>query len=63
MQPPGRQIQMCNPPAGSHRTGRLMMALLLLLLSIPASGTADEAQYNEYRIKTAFLHNFMRFVI
>jgi hypothetical protein len=40
-----------------------MMALLLLLLSIPASGTADEAQYNEYRIKTAFLHNFMRFVI
>jgi len=42
---------------------RLMTALLLiLLLSAPVAGTADEAQHTEHRIKTAFLYNFSRFV-
>lgn len=37
--------------------------LLLLLLFTPASGLANEAQRTEYRIKTAFLYNFSRFVV
>jgi hypothetical protein len=36
--------------------------LLMLLLSAPVAGTADEVQHTEYRIKTAFLYNFSRFV-
>jgi len=42
---------------------QLLPALfMLMLLSTPASSTADEAQHTEYRIKTAFLYNFARFV-
>ena len=36
--------------------------MLLLLLSAPVTGVADEAQHTEQRIKTAFLYNFARFV-
>jgi hypothetical protein len=63
MQPPGRNTLMRSPLAGAQRMPRLMLALLLLLLSIAATGTADEAQHTEYRIKTAFLYNFSRFVV
>ena len=35
--------------------------LLILLLSAPVAGMANEAQHTEYRIKTAFLYNFSRF--
>jgi hypothetical protein len=35
----------------------------LLLLAVPVTGTADEAQHTEYRIKAAFLYNFSRFVV
>ena len=49
--------------AGTQRMQRVMAALLMLtLLSTPVSGTTDEAQRTEYRIKTAFLYNFSRFV-
>ena len=49
--------------AGTQRMQRVMAALLMLtLLSTPVTGTADEAQRTEYRIKTAFLYNFSRFV-
>jgi hypothetical protein len=49
--------------AGTQRMQQLMAALLMLtLLSTPATGTAAEAQRTEYRIKTAFLYNFSRFV-
>ena len=41
---------------------RVTALLLILLLSAPVAGTADEAQHTEYRIKTAFLYNFSRFV-
>lgn len=50
-------------PAVIHRMRQALPALLiLLLLSTPASSAADEAQSTEYRIKTAFLYNFARFV-
>jgi len=43
---------------------RVMATLLLmLLLSVPATGTASEANHTEYWIKTAFLYNFSRFVV
>ena len=49
--------------AGTQRMQQVMAALLMLtLLSTPATGTPDEAQRTEYRIKTAFLYNFSRFV-
>ncbi len=38
-------------------------AALLMLLCAPVTGKADEAQQTEYRIKTAFLYNFSRFVV
>ena len=48
--------------AATRRMQQLATALLLiLLLSAPVTGMADEAQYTEYRIKTAFLYNFSRF--
>ena len=48
---------------GTQRMQQVMAALLMLtLLSTPATGTANEAQRTEYRIKTAFLYNFSRFV-
>ena len=34
-----------------------------MLLCAPVTGKADEAQQTEYRIKTAFLYNFSRFVV
>ena len=40
---------------------RMTTLLLILLLSAPVTGTADEAQHTEHRIKTAFLYNFSRF--
>ena len=39
------------------------LAALLLLLCAPGTGKAEEAQQIEYRIKTAFLYNFSRFVV
>jgi len=49
--------------AAARSMQQLMTALLLtLLLSAPVAGTADDAQQTEYRIKTAFLYNFSRFV-
>jgi hypothetical protein len=36
--------------------------LTVLLLSAPALVMADEARISEYRVKTAFLYNFSRFV-
>ena len=54
---------MYNLLAGTQRMQQFMAALLMLtLLSTPATGTPDEAQRTEYRIKTAFLYNFSRFV-
>ena len=48
--------------AGSRRMHQLITALLLmLLLTAPATGKADEAQLTEHRIKAAFLYNFSRF--
>ena len=40
---------------------RMSTLLLILLLSVPVAGTADETRHTEYRIKTAFLYNFSRF--
>jgi hypothetical protein len=45
-------------------SGKLVSATAgLLLLCAPVTGKADEAQQTEYRIKTAFLYNFSRFVV
>jgi hypothetical protein len=46
-------------------SGKLIAATaaLLLLLCAPVTGKADEVQQTEYRIKTAFLYNFSRFVV
>jgi len=64
MKPSGRNTFMHSLIAGTHCMQRIMAALLMLtLLSTPATGTADEAQRTEYRIKTAFLYNFSRFVV
>jgi len=42
---------------------RLVRGLLAAwLLSVPATVMADEAQVSEYRVKSAFLYNFSRFV-
>ena len=41
----------------------VITAALLLLLCMPVTGKADEAQQTEYRIKTAFLYNFSLFVV
>jgi hypothetical protein len=38
------------------------VVLAVLLLSVPASSNAADAQQTEYRIKSAFLYNFSRFV-
>lgn len=40
-----------------------MAALLIALLSTPATSMADEAPDTEYRIKAAFLYNFSRFTV
>lgn len=49
--------------AGTRCMQPVMAALLLmLLLSAPVAGMADEAQHTEYRVKAAFLYNFSRFV-
>ena len=49
--------------AGIQAVRQAMAVLLVLLLTVPVSGMADEAQQTEYRIKTAFLYNFSRFVV
>jgi hypothetical protein len=36
--------------------------LAVLLLTIPATALADDAEISEYRVKAAFLYNFSRFV-
>ena len=42
---------------------RIMRCLLaVMLLSAPAITMADETQISEYRVKSAFLYNFFRFV-
>ncbi|MGB5425538.1 MAG: YfiR family protein [Gammaproteobacteria bacterium] len=42
---------------------RMLRGLLtVLLLSAPALVAADETRISEYRVKTAFLYNFSRFV-
>ncbi|MGD8619871.1 MAG: YfiR family protein [Gammaproteobacteria bacterium] len=43
-------------------TYRLLRALCLLLAWLPAAGAANVTPDTEYRIKTAFLYNFARFV-
>ena len=45
---------------GLLRTMRYLLAVLLL--SAPAHAVADETQISEYRVKSAFLYNFSRFV-
>lgn len=45
---------------GLTRIGRYLLAALLL--SVPALAVADETQISEYRVKSAFLYNFSRFV-
>lgn len=45
---------------GMLRILRCLTAAYLLCLGMPAS--ADEARVSEYRVKTAFLYNFSRFV-
>ena len=47
----------------SHVIRYALAAMLIALLSAPATGMADEAQDTEYRIKTAFLYNFSRFTV
>ena len=42
---------------------KLLVATAVLLLAAPAPSMADDAQKTEYRIKTAFLYNFSRFVV
>ena len=46
--------------SGLLRILRCLTAAYLLCIGNPAS--ADEAQVSEYRVKTAFLYNFSRFV-
>ena len=46
-----------------HDLPRILCGLLTaLLLSAPALVMADETRISEYRVKTAFLYNFSRFV-
>ena len=46
-----------------HDLPRILCGLLTaLLLSVPAIVLADETRISEYRVKTAFLYNFARFV-
>ena len=45
---------------GLPRIVRYLIAALLL--SVPALAVADETQISEYRVKSAFLYNFARFV-
>lgn len=46
-----------------HGLPRIVRCLLAtLLLSAPALALADESQISEYRVKSAFLYNFSRFV-
>jgi hypothetical protein len=45
---------------GLPRIVRYLLAVLLL--SVPALAVADETQISEYRVKSAFLYNFSRFV-
>jgi hypothetical protein len=45
---------------GLPRIVRYLLAALLL--SVPALAVADEAKISEYRVKSAFLYNFSRFV-
>jgi hypothetical protein len=62
MKPSGHNLFMHGLIAGCRCMQQLLTALLLiLLLSAPVTGMADEAQHTEYRIKTAFLYNFARF--
>jgi hypothetical protein len=50
--------------SGTRCVQQVTRAMLLILLSLtPATGTADNASHTEYRIKTAFLYNFSRFVV
>lgn len=52
-----------NEMALLHRLSRIIHCLLtVLLLSAQASVMAEETQIAEYRLKTAFLYNFSRFV-
>lgn len=37
--------------------------VLMLILCAPATALADDTRQTEYRIKTAFLYNFSRFVV
>ena len=46
-----------------HGLPRLVRGLLAAwLLSVPATAMAEETQVSEYRVKSAFLYNFSRFV-
>ena len=64
MKPSGHNTFIDSLSAVTRCVQQLMRALLLILVSLaPATGTADDANYTEYRIKTAFLYNFSRFVV
>jgi hypothetical protein len=64
MKPSGHNTFNDSLSAVTRCVQQLMRALLLILMSLaPATGTADDANYTEYRIKTAFLYNFSRFVV
>jgi hypothetical protein len=62
MKPSGHNLFMHSLIAGTRCMQQVIAALLLMLLSVAVAGTTDEAQHTEYRIKTAFLYNFSRFV-
>ena len=49
--------------AVAHKLLAVTTVVLVLLLAVPVPGVADETQKTEYRIKTAFLYNFSRFIV
>lgn len=63
-QPRSYSVQSRRPDARSIRRGArcLLQALCLLLAWLPAAATAEVTPDTEYRVKTAFLYNFARFI-
>lgn len=57
-------VDTCRLPARHTHNGakRLLRTLCLLLACLPATAAAEVMPETEYRVKTAFLYNFARFV-
>jgi hypothetical protein len=52
-----------RPPLHAPRSGHGLLLALALLLAWPVTGNgSDDSLQTEYRVKTAFLYNFARFV-